>query len=67
MKKKETDIYSEAARHIDARRRKLEYNKGCFFAIFITETWTRYDCKYFGCLRAKTGCCKIYNKLKDTP
>ena len=58
--KSKTDIYSEA------RRLTVERAKGCFFGIFMKGTWTKYDCQYFGCLRAQTGC-KIYNKLKDTP
>lgn len=57
MKSKETDIYSEA------RRRTVALAKGCFFGISNKAAWTRFDCHYFGCLRAQTGC-KIYNKLK---
>ena len=53
------NVYSEA------RRRSVEMARGCFCkAVKKRDTWTRYDCLYFGCIKAQTGC-DIYNKLKD--
>lgn len=59
MKKKETDIYSEA------RRRTIHGARGCFCdAVKKNEIWTRMDCQYFGCIKCQKGC-DLYNKLND--
>lgn len=59
MKKKETDIYSEA------RRKTINGARGCFCdAVKKNEIWTRMDCQYFGCIKCQTGC-DLYNKLND--
>lgn len=53
------NVYSEL------RQRTAEKSRGCFCkAVKKRDIWTRKDCQYFGCLRAKTGC-DLYNKLND--